>query len=82
MYLWLSYNLLDCLDKMVQQKLPNETGGILMGYISSPDYIITHIIGPGPNAIHESNRFIPDHEYQCVEIAKHFMGTSGMEIYL
>lgn len=82
MILWLSYNLLDFLEKEVKQTLPKETGGILMGYISFNDYIITHIIGPGPNAIHETNKFIPDHEYQCAEITKHFIRTIGRETYL
>lgn len=38
---------------------PLETGGILVGYRSHTAIAVTHIIGPGPGATHESTAFEP-----------------------
>ena len=53
------------------EHFPNETGGVLMGYWgqSSTDVLITQIIGPGPDAIHESIRFVPDRDYHLRQVA-------------
>ncbi len=41
-----------------------ETGGILLGVIlQTGDNLITHAIGPGPNAIKRSNEFRKDFKY-------------------
>lgn len=65
------------------RKLPKETGGIFAGYIVSNDeYVITRVIGPGINAIHELERFIPDQAYHENELEKHFYGTKTTEYYL
>ena len=82
MKVWLSKKLLRILAKEVEEKFPKETGGILVGYISNSDYVITHIIGPGPQAVHTADKFIPDHDFQCEEIAKHYKHTEGSETYL
>lgn len=82
MNIWLTQELISLLYEEIESQAPKETGGVLMGLISSKDYVISHIIGPGPNAIHEKYRFIPDHDYQCDKIEKHFRSTSGKEIYL
>ncbi len=51
---------------------PAETGGVLMGYRADDTHerVATHLIGPGPNAIHEKLRFAPDHDYQLAEITR------------
>lgn len=42
---------------------PWETGGMLMGYVAdNGDYVVTQLIGPGPNAKHSRYRFLPDNE--------------------
>ncbi len=60
---------------------PAETGGVLMGYRAdgSEDRVATHVIGPGPNAIHEEMRFAPDHDYQLAEITRLY-GMSGRRL--
>jgi len=58
-----------------------ETGGVLMGYRAhnSAERVATHVIGPGPNAIHEEFRFVPDHDYQLAEITRLYE-TSGRRL--
>ncbi len=60
---------------------PAETGGVLMRYRAdgSEDRVATHVIGPGPNAIHEEMRFAPDHDYQLAEITRLY-GMSGRRL--
>ena len=50
-------------------KLPNETGGILMGYWSTPcvEVVITNATGPGPQAEHSLNFYKPDNKWQHEE---------------
>ncbi len=49
-----------------------------MGYRAdgTDERVATHVVGPGPNAIHEEFRFVPDHDYQLAEIARLYE-TSG-----
>lgn len=51
---------------------PLETGGVLLGYWveEKSDVVVTHMIGPGPKAIHKRFRFAPDHRYQSAEITR------------
>lgn len=51
---------------------PLETGGILLGYRAEEgrEFVVTHIVGPGPKAIHKRARFVPDHHYQFAEITR------------
>ena len=66
------------------QCLPKESGGILMGYWTKPLELvaITHIIGPGPNAEHYENRFVPDCEWQEEQIREVYEITSRRSAYL
>lgn len=54
---------------------PKETGGVLMGYKKEKEIGITHIIGPGPDAIHELYSFTPDNDYHEKEIARVYSST-------
>lgn len=56
--------VLDELKKMVQEKKGIETGGILAGFIDGDGRAnITHISGPGPKAVHATDKFEKDVEY-------------------
>ena len=73
------------LDEMMQDLLlwyPNETGGVLMGYWSSNEAIITGIIYGGPSAIRAKMSFIPDHTYQKISIAEWYKKSERTETYL
>lgn len=63
---------------------PNETGGVLVGYWArlGREVIITHAVGPGPNAVHVPKRFVPDAEYQEREIARLYSWSGRRQTYL
>ena len=64
--------------------VPNETGGVLMGYWAAPytEVVITDAIGPGRNAVHYEKSFIPDSEYQESEIARVYRESDRVSTYL
>lgn len=64
--------------------LPNETGGVLLGYhVSRTDEIVvTDVVGPGPKAQHETRRFVPDSAYQETEIASRYERSGRLIVYL
>lgn len=61
---------------------PKETGGVLMGYWSGRDVVITEIIGPGPKAVHRRYSFTPDSKWQENEIARIYEESGRVITYL
>src|ERR1700730_13029247 len=51
---------------------PLETGGCLVGYYAgrSNDAVVTHVLGPGPNARRSKNQFIPDRVFDDETLAR------------
>jgi integrative and conjugative element protein (TIGR02256 family) len=70
------------LTRQVMETFPLETGGILMGYWSEPDVVITHATGPGPRAVHKTTGFLPDAEYQEQEVAFIYAESGRLSTYL
>ena len=77
--LWITSRHLSEMMTEASAKVPLETGGILMGYTAQPvgtnarewnAGVVTAAIGPGPRAVHERNRFVPDHEFHRAEVAR------------
>lgn len=68
------------------EKAPDETGGMLLGYISvesSPeDLVIEAIIGPGPDARHHRTRFTPDSSWQQDQLARVYADSGRVTTYL
>ena len=73
--LMLTTGALDELYSFGWDGYPNETGGVLLGYhrAETRDTVVTHVVGPGPQATHAPNRFEPDHEWQADEVAAHWL---------
>lgn len=67
-----------------ERTYPFETGGVLLGYWSIPytEVAITDVVGPGPRAIHEPTRFVPDADYQEAEIADRYLSDPAHRTYL
>ena len=63
-------------------RFPNETGGILMGGCSGDRILITDVVGPGPNAVHETTWFRPDYDYHDAEVARLYRESAGTTTYL
>lgn len=77
----------DVLDLMIaeaERALPLETGGVFLGYWSEPEHevVITHAIGPGPNASHAHDRFVPDAEFHEREIDRLYLKANRLLSYL
>jgi integrative and conjugative element protein (TIGR02256 family) len=81
---WLSRkNFLEMTDE-ADRWAPLETGGILLGY-HRPDaraFVLTHVVGPGPEAVHERTGFVPDQEYHLHEIARLYAASGRRLQYL
>lgn len=67
-----------------QNKLPDETGGVLLGEWRAPytEAIVRYVIGPGPNAVHHQESFVPDYSYQEEEIARLYSVSRRRVVYL
>src|SRR6266850_2017521 len=79
---WISQSLVDKLCCEANDKFPLETGGILMGYFSQQEVVITAIAGPGQNAIHKQNAFAPDYVFHQKEVARLYAASGQRWIYL
>lgn len=81
---WLSRAVLAEIVGEAARAEPCETGGVLMGYWAGrpSEPVITYAVGPGPGAVHERTRFVPDHEYQSAEIAKLYRESGRRLCYL
>jgi len=81
--IWIKSTVLDAMALEASRSAPKETGGIVLGYrLSANEAVILACVGPGPNAIHESDRFAPDYDFQEREIVRHFAESSGIMDYL
>lgn len=79
MLAWISDNSTKAMRHFASLSSPNETGGVLLGWRDGDDRIVADIIGPGPNAVHKPNRFVPDHDWQVAAIA-HSFTASGEDL--
>lgn len=81
---WVSDAAVSDLLAEASTKAPSETGGVLLGYqVANGDVtVITAVVGPGPNAEHSSTRYVPDHEYQELEIARVYAESGRCTTYV
>ena len=82
--LWIANDVVMRMISECERAAPVETGGILLGYWgnSTAEPVIAHIVGPGPDAIHAPDRFLPDHDYQLDEIARLYKSSERTLRYL
>lgn len=79
---WIDVRALDELFRESARAFPLETGGVLMGYQVGGDTVVTTIVGPGPAAQHRRTSYLPDHEYQELEIARIYRDSGRVFTYL
>jgi integrative and conjugative element protein (TIGR02256 family) len=79
---WVDKRLLGLMSAESECWCPKETGGILVGYWSDRDVVITDIIGPGPKAVHRRYSFTPDAKWQENEIARTYEESGRVITYL
>jgi len=81
---WISKTALVSMIKEFLRRLPNETGGVLVGYwlADSEGVVITNVVGPGPCAKHGKISFVPDASYHESEIARLYEESGRLHAYL
>lgn len=79
---WLAEGALEDMLAEGQRRLPQETGGILMGYQTEAAVVITDVIGPGPAALHKRKNFVPDAAFQEGEIGRIYGSSGRIHTYL
>ena len=67
---------------LARSALPDETGGVLLGFVRGRDASVAHVIGPGPSAKRGSTWFDPDHGWQLEQIGRRFAKDPGSSEYL
>ncbi|MGK2860241.1 MAG: Mov34/MPN/PAD-1 family protein [Thermoanaerobaculia bacterium] len=83
MRIWLSLGDQAALLRAAELASPNETGGALLGFRGDGGgLVVTAIVGPGPRAVHEPTRFVPDHVHHEEEIARHYAESGRLHVYL
>lgn len=81
---WIAEPVLAELIAECERVDPCETGGVLLGYWGdgTQEPVITHSFGPGPDAVHERDRFRPDQPHQLAEIARLYESSERTLQYL
>ncbi|HEX5387384.1 MAG TPA: Mov34/MPN/PAD-1 family protein [Gemmatimonadales bacterium] len=81
--LWLARDAHAAMLREAVQRHPHETGGVLLGYAGDgDDVVVTAVVGPGPNAVHERSRFVPDHAHHESEVARLYEQSGRRWTYL
>lgn len=82
-FLWIEAQALCELNAEACRAFPQETGGVLVGYVADGQQpVVVAVIGPGPAAVHQRNRFQPDHQWQCEQLDDLYERSSGRLVYL
>lgn len=81
--LWLERRQTKKIFKEIVAHFPNETGGLLAGYIAkNNEKVVTRITVSGSRAQHYPNSYIPDYKFDEQQIAKIYKKSKRIEIYL
>lgn len=69
---WIADSAMQSAMAGAEHNHPYETGGVLMGWHSTvrAEYVVTELVGPGPNATHRLTSFTPDAAWQERRIAE------------
>lgn len=79
---WVDRKILSAMSEESNYWCTKESGGVLMGYWSDRDVVITDIIGPGPKAVHRRYSFTPDSTWQEDQIARIYEDSGRVHTYL
>lgn len=72
----------DIIEQESRERYPLETGGILIGRIEGDRVIVAHVVGPGPNAIHEPAKFIRDGDYAQQQLDEYVNMSEVVDDYI
>lgn len=80
---WLNSEHLNEAAAHATSHLPQETGGVLLGYWhSSREVVVTCMTHAGPAAIHKRRSYTPDYEFDEQWVARAYKDSRGTTVYL
>jgi len=79
---WIEKNVLRAIESESQRMVPKETGGLLLGYWSDNEVVITNATMPGPRARHRKSSYFPDSNYDGNIMAEFYFESGGITTYL
>lgn len=80
---WVAEHVLRAIAREAQQHAPLESGGILLGYRSADrEEVVTHALGPGPDAHHRREVFVPDYAHDRRVAVDGWEQSGGSEYYV
>lgn len=80
--LWLPSEACEQMEFEAEAAAPQETGGMLVGYVTDGVAVVTALIGAGPLAVRSPGRFEPDGAWQQTELASLYEASGRVETYL
>jgi integrative and conjugative element protein (TIGR02256 family) len=79
---WVTPPLLEEMHAGAEEHVPNETGGMLVGYWAAGDVVITSVTQAGPRATHQRDRYEPDASHDLRLIAELYRESGRHWTYL
>jgi integrative and conjugative element protein (TIGR02256 family) len=79
---WLASGLLWDLADEAEWRLPDEAGGVLIGYRNAGAIVATGSVDTGPKAERWPNGLRPDREFQNAELDRIFMESDGATTFV
>ena len=79
---WLSDAVVQSVVTESLTHYPNETGGVLLGYVTDSEWVVTEATKAGPLAKHCRRSYLPDQRYDEERIAEQYASSKGVIRYL
>ncbi len=79
---WFDRNALDELHAAARHWPLRETGGALLGWREEDQYVVSRVLGPGPDAKHGFGSFEPDGRWQSEQGAETYRESGRTIAYL
>lgn len=84
--IWLPRRLFEEMEREAVRHSPDETGGMLLGYVRSGgrqrDFVIAGSVPAGPKAEHKPHRFVPDGDWQQAHLERAYHDSGRVISYL
>jgi len=79
---WIQNDVLSGIRGDAEHYYPLESGGILLGYLSGTEAVVTAWVDGGPLAVRRYDSFIPDQDHHIKSIARMYEKSGRRTIYL
>lgn len=79
---WVNEKVIAGIRSDADEHYPLESGGILLGYVSASEAVVTGYVDGGPHAIRSRASFAPDQKYHVDAIAQVYRESLCGTVYL